>query len=195
MFLLSALALACATLVAATPLLPRQLQKGPDCALNAMGRGVSIQINDTSNRHFELGVHYIDAGAPLTAFSSIHGWEQPDFLLQQNGQAKPSYIIKDVSDHNLALTFLGQSNRATLEQASDSSTDVTQLWDFSCDFCDPNAATRPSGVVLGGVCTMHPHNYPDYCVGIGFPMRTPPYPVVTPCDVSRLQFFNVVIGD
>jgi len=90
LFLLSAL-----TLVGANPLLVRQLQEGPNCALNAMGTGVSIQLNDSVlHPFFELGVPFVEAGVTLRAVSTVHGWEQPDFHLQQNGQAKPSYIVK-----------------------------------------------------------------------------------------------------
>ncbi|KAF5344663.1 hypothetical protein D9758_016422 [Tetrapyrgos nigripes] len=183
----------------ASPLLPRQLQEGPNCTLNAMGKGVSIQLLDSKHPFLELGVPTAPQAGDFIRAHSAHGWTEPDFHLQQNGQANPNYIIKDVSNNNLAVAYLGwgaNDYMLTFQQASDTGDDIKQLWDFSCGFCDPNAASlpNPTGAVLGGACQMHPHGLPDQCVQIIGVSDSSRYPVVSDCDVfNSWQFFNVVL--
>jgi hypothetical protein len=80
-------------LVGATPFraVPRQLQDGPNCALNAMGKGVSIRLISPA---LDLIPTFSIPGTILRALSG--NFEEPEFLLQQNGQpeGKLSYIIK-----------------------------------------------------------------------------------------------------
>ncbi|KAF5344662.1 hypothetical protein D9758_016423 [Tetrapyrgos nigripes] len=110
--------------VGASTILPRQ----QGCTLNPAGKGVSIQIPVNTSTDFpflELATPSVAPDAFLLAVNSVHGFAQPDFHLQQNGQANPSYIITDVSDNSLALTYIGFDNgdRLTLEPISNSGND------------------------------------------------------------------------
>ncbi|KAK7461066.1 hypothetical protein VKT23_008995 [Stygiomarasmius scandens] len=179
-FKVSALALLVATAVSGTPLESRQ---ATTCHPNAMGAGVSI-IN-TGNPNLEWGVASATVNARLVS-SSFRGLAAADWHIQQNGQSTPAYVIRDVSNDNVAVTFLHPDD-IELQTASNSGNAATQLWDITCGTCSANALAGP-GTVVGDACTIKLQGT-NQCVQIGAGASDPL--TLATCNGSARQAFKI----
>ncbi|THV05679.1 hypothetical protein K435DRAFT_960949 [Dendrothele bispora CBS 962.96] len=175
-----ALALLAATAVSGTPLEARQ---ATTCHPNAQGAGVSI-VN-TGNPSLEWGVASANVNARVIS-SSFRGLAQPDWHVQQNGQSDPSYVIRDVNNNNLAVTFVNAGD-IELQTASNSGNAGTQLWDITCGTCSPNALTGP-GVAVGDACTIQLQGT-NLCAEIGSDASAPL--TLEICNGSARQSFRI----
>ncbi|KAF5361600.1 hypothetical protein D9758_007316 [Tetrapyrgos nigripes] len=167
-------ALAATAIVQATPLTTRQANT---CTPNAQGSGVSIV--SLAHSGLELG-----SSAPASA-----GLAAPDFHIQQDGQAMPSFAVRDVTDNNLAITFVTAQD-LELKTASNSGNDPNQLWEITCDTClTPGAPVTP-GTVVGNNCRVRVHGNDIVCVTIGQSAGAPV--TVGACNGGAAQEFKIV---
>ncbi|KAF5353680.1 hypothetical protein D9758_008659 [Tetrapyrgos nigripes] len=179
-------ALSATAIVQATPLTTRQANT---CTPNAQGSGVSIV--SLANPALELGVSSSPISGTRLVSSSFRGLAAPDFHIQQDGQAMPSFAVRDVDNNNLAVTFI-TSNGQHLEfqTASDSGNNVDQLFEITCNTClTPGAPVTP-GTVVGDHCRIGVRGDDVVCVNIGEVAGAPVS--ASACNGGAAQEFKIV---
>ncbi|KAF9254418.1 hypothetical protein L218DRAFT_1082345 [Marasmius fiardii PR-910] len=114
------------------------------------------------------GISITGANGFVTPDGRGHGSPAPYWHVQQTGQPVAGYILRDIANNNRALTR-NSDNTLTMGPASDSGTDVNQIFQIQCDTCVGGASTSPAGTLIASGCNIEWASDPSLCAQVGRP--------------------------
>ncbi|KAF9030353.1 hypothetical protein BDZ89DRAFT_1064769 [Hymenopellis radicata] len=150
------------------------------CTPNFEGAGLRI-VQST----WKFGPSAANALAPVIS-SSFRGATAVDWHFQQTGQPMVGYIIRDVTNNNLAASARVDGS-ILLDKASDSGNAADQIWTVQCNTC----STGISGIhgKVASQCTIRSPALNGGCVTVG-PSAASPARVTNGGTCTTFDFFT-----